>query len=86
MLKNNKAQVGESVTWIVATVILIIILIVFIYASIILSESKNLKSKKNSDSGEYLDWINVKTEMAYSINDQNKDKIRVWILKEKNEE
>jgi hypothetical protein len=80
MLSNSKrGQIGESITWVVATVILIILLIVFIYASIILSKAKFLRFDAKADSENSADWIGSKTEMAYSINDDNKNKIDVWI-------
>jgi len=40
MLNSKKAQVGETVTWIVATIVLIAILLIFIFASSILAKSK----------------------------------------------
>jgi len=79
MLDNRRAQVGESITWVVATIILIIILIVFIYASIALAKTKSLKLDSKADSEDSLDWINSKTQIAYSINENNKDKIGEWI-------
>jgi hypothetical protein len=76
---NKKGQVGESITWVVATIILIVVLIVFIYASIALAKAKSLTPIK-SDSEESADWVNSKTQIAYSINSNNKNKIGEWIL------
>jgi predicted PurR-regulated permease PerM len=80
MLGNRKGQIGESITWVVATIILIVILIVFIYASIVLAKTKSLTFSVNTNSEDSADWINSKTQIAYSINSNNKNKIDEWIL------
>jgi len=82
MLDNKRGQVGETVTWVVATIFLIVILLLFIYASIALAKTKSLNLNIKLSSGNSVDWINSKTQMAYSINPANKDKIQVWISKE----
>lgn len=82
MLKNKKAQVGETVTWIIATVVLIVVLIVFLFISISLSKIKNLNVDIKANSEESIDWIDLKTDMAYSINSENKNRIELWISKE----
>lgn len=82
MLNNKRAQVGETVTWIIATIVLIAILIIFLFISVSLSKVKlfNVNIKANSE--ESADWINVKTDIAYSINSENKNRIELWISKE----
>ncbi len=82
MLKNKKAQVGETATWIIATVVLVVILIVFLFISISLSKIKSLKADIKANSEDTTDWISLKTEMAYSINPENKNRIELWISKE----
>lgn len=83
MLNSKKAQVGESVTWIIATLIIVMILLIFIYASVILGKTKNIKRDIKIDSGNLsLDWIKIKTEIAYKFNSQNKNKISSWIAQE----
>jgi ABC-type phosphate transport system permease subunit len=77
--KNKKAQVGESITWIIATIILVVILIIFIYASVALSKTKSFNSDVKEKLTDSVDWINSKTEMAYSINDNGKNRIQTWI-------
>jgi uncharacterized protein YpmB len=86
MLNNKKAQVGESITWVIATIILIILLIISIYASIALASTKSLKFNTNTDSEQAVDWISYKTQMAYSINNNNKNKIEDWISQAKTDE
>ncbi|MEK6832511.1 MAG: hypothetical protein AABY32_00560 [Nanoarchaeota archaeon] len=84
MLDNNKkAQIGESITWVIATIILIVVLIIFIYASIALAKTKSLKFDTKADSEDSVDWINAKTQMAYLINENNKNKIEAWISQDK---
>ena len=79
MLNSKKAQVGETVTWIVATIVLIAILLIFIFASSILAKSKSLKVNLKANSEEDVSWIDSKTKMAYSLNNANKNKIIAWI-------
>lgn len=82
MLNNKKAQVGETITWVIATIVLIAILIVFIFTSLALSKLKLFKVHLKTDSAEGTDWIGAKTEMAYSLNSENKNRIQLWISKE----
>jgi predicted PurR-regulated permease PerM len=77
--KDKKGQVGETITWVIATIILIVILLVFIFASIALSKLKSLNMTLKDSSENSVDWINSKTQMAYSINSNNKNKIQGWI-------
>ncbi|MFH1503547.1 MAG: hypothetical protein ABIE36_02730 [Candidatus Diapherotrites archaeon] len=84
---NKKAQVGETITWVVATIIIIFILLTSVYVSILLGKIKSIKSSPKLDLGESsIDWIDVKTEIAYKINNKNKDKIENWISQENEEE
>lgn len=82
MLNNKRAQVGESITWVIATIVLIAILIIFIFASVALSKVKSIKINLKANSEESVDWINSKTQMAYSVNSVNKNKISLWISQE----
>lgn len=77
--KNKKAQVGEFLTWVIATIVLIVVLIIFIYASSILSATKYLKVNLSDDSGESVDWVTSKTQFAYTISSMNKNRIQGWI-------
>jgi len=79
MLNNKKAQIGEAITWTAATLILIAILLIFIYASIILSGTKSFESPKEVSSDASVDWIEAKTILAYTLNDENKMQIQKWI-------
>lgn len=91
--KNKKAQIGETLTWIVATLIIIGILLIFIYASLALAKSKSLNSIKVREHANSLigvgddDWIESKNEMAFIRSSENKQKVVNWINeKQLNEE
>ena len=80
--KNRKGQIGETITWIVATLVLIAILIIFIFASVALSKVKTLKTDIKANAADSADLINAKTQVAYSISSVNKNKIQLWISQE----
>lgn len=78
--KNCKGQIGETLTWVIATLIIALILVLFIIASASLGKAKNLASNRNVDLGNSkIDLIKTKTEIAYTLNNQNKNKIEEWI-------
>jgi len=86
--KSKNGQIAETVTWVVATMIIIITLIVFIFISVGISKSKNVSfsgitSKVGNffiskDAGD-ISRLNTKTIFALSINEKNKDVINNWI-------
>ena len=84
MFDNKKAQIGETLTWVVATLIIIFVLIIFIYASVLMSKVKainpNKLSIKFSETESKIGWVEVKTIFAYSLNDEDKKKIDLWIM------
>jgi hypothetical protein len=83
---NKRAQIGETITWVVATLIIVAILVIFVVISIALGKTKNLASNRNVNVGESsLDLIKTKTEIAYTLNSQNKNKIEEWIALEEGE-
>lgn len=90
--KNKKAQVGETLTWIVATLIIIGTLLIFIYVSIALAKSKSLGSgniKNTIDSqilNEDVDWIKSKNELAFFRKDDNRNRIERWLNEKQAEE
>lgn len=77
-LSNKKAQVGETLTWMVATIIILVVLVIFVYASIGLAESKNIASGASTGSSEE-NWMSLKTSLALSLNNKNQKDIEVWI-------
>ena len=82
---NKHAQVGETVTWIVATLIIIGILMIFIYVSVLISKVKVVSvSSINVDSESTIDLLSQKTFFAYNLTN-NKDKVLIDnILKQQN--
>ncbi len=83
--KNKKAQVGETLTWIVATLVIIGTLLIFVYGSILLAKSKSIGSGdidnkiKSKVVNLDVDWMDNKNEIAFSLNQDNKDKIEGWL-------
>jgi hypothetical protein len=81
---RKRAQVSDTVTWIVATIIIIAILLIFLYISSVLSGENAVEKKSSSvfsggNSAEVVDWIALKTSIAYNLNDKNKEVIDKWI-------
>ena len=81
---KKRAQVSDTVTWVVATIIIIAILLIFIYISSVLSGENAVEKRSNSvlsggNSAEAVDWIALKTSLAYNLNDKNKEAIDTWI-------
>jgi hypothetical protein len=83
---NRRGQVADTMTWIVATIIIVLVLILFVYASSILAKTKGIERFVKglfSEDDEEVDWIKVKTDLAYEIEDKNKALIEKWIEDEK---
>ncbi|MCK5149779.1 hypothetical protein KAJ87_02545 [Candidatus Pacearchaeota archaeon] len=83
---NKKAQLGETMTWIVATLIIIVILLIFIYVSSVLSGIKKIGiSDLKFDLDEKKDFISSKTTFAYlnkEISEEETKLIKNWIEEE----
>ncbi|GAI63277.1 unnamed protein product, partial [marine sediment metagenome] len=50
--KNKKAQIGETMTWVVATIIIIVILVISLYTTSLLAQTKKVihyKYKRAAD-------------------------------------
>jgi preprotein translocase subunit SecG len=90
--KSKKGQIAETVTWVVATIIIIVTLIIFIFLSTSISKAKVLtisggtnsveKFFLSKDAGE-ISRLNIKTIFAFSLNSNNQEKINGWIENEK---
>lgn len=85
--KSNKfGQLSDAMTWIVATIIVIIVLIAFVFVSSSLGGAKEISLKGQSffegDEGQETNWLEVKTSLAYNRNSQNKENIERWINEE----
>jgi hypothetical protein len=82
MLKSKKAQTGETISWVVATLVIIGILILFVYISSTLAKAKtvNFGDLKSDLSGKYL-VLTEKTAIAYQLSgNENKGVIDKIIL------
>lgn len=76
---NKKGQVGETVTWVVATLIIVIVLVSFIYASSVLSKVKILTSLSFESELEG-NWMEKKMFFSENLSgNKNKEKIMLWI-------
>lgn len=77
---NRKAQVSETIVWIVATLIIIVVLIGAIFISSVLGKTKGVhfdNSKISLDSNANV--LNTKTNFAYSLaSEKNKKIIDDW--------
>jgi len=76
IIKNKKAQSGETMTWIVATLIIIAILLVSIYASSLLAKKKIFEKGKSLFSGEYKktsDLLEVKSLTGFLSTNQGEE-------------
>jgi len=80
---SKRGQVSDTMTWVVATVIIVVILLSFIFISSILAEAKNIPSnfasKFTSNYEKKSNWMNNKTQFALDINSNNENKILIWI-------
>ncbi|OYT35953.1 hypothetical protein B6U91_02205 [Candidatus Pacearchaeota archaeon ex4484_71] len=58
--RNKKGQVGDTLTWIVSTIIVVVMLLIFIFVSSLLAETKFL--------GKYREKIvSPETELKYDL-------------------
>lgn len=66
---NKKAQISEIMTWVIATIVILVILIVFIYASSLLAQkTKTVEAKDlKIDFEKSVDLLETKTSIAYSF-------------------
>ena len=79
---NKKAQISETMTWIIATIAIITILLIFIYASSILAEKEkvlHLFGKSSVQRDAAVDWLAVKTIQALDRDSADEPKINKWI-------
>ena len=80
---NKKGQVGETMTWIVATLIIVFLLVSSVYVASLLGETKFVK--RSVDSAEEYSIVNLETSNAYSVLSENKDFIMSWIEEDESE-
>jgi len=78
MLNYKKGEIGESITWVVATVIIIVVLTIFIFASSVLADLQSITVKSGEVDVLYSS-LRAKTNNAFKENELNKQKINDWI-------
>jgi len=78
---DRKGQIGEIMTWVVATIIIVVILILFVYASSVLAQKTKVIKVKGLkiDFKKDVDLLETKIEIVYSLSsDENKEIIDEW--------
>lgn len=78
LTKNRKAQIAETMTWVVATIIIIFLLIASVYVSVILGKTKVIDKTSVGGLDSNL-WISYKNQIALNINNANENQINVWL-------
>ena len=84
---NKKAQVGDAITWIVATIVIVVILLFFVFGSSLLAETKDIgtfrQSLTSTETFEGDDLFLKKSIYSYySINSDGNRRIMEGNLKE----
>jgi hypothetical protein len=82
MLNSKKAQTGETISWVVATLVIIGILVLFIYISTLMAKVKTVTiADLNSDISKKSLVLSEKTALAYQLSgNTNKEAIDKIIL------
>lgn len=80
---KKKGQIGDAVTWIVATVVIVVIMIFFIFGASLLAETKTIKFKDSlfSSEGDAGDDIFMKKSI-FSYIKTTKDHLKKKILRD----
>lgn len=83
--KTNRGQVGETISWVIATVVIIGILILFIYISILISKTKAIGLLNlQSDVAEKPEVLMQKTSFSHQLAGNLNKEIIDNILNEEN--
>jgi len=72
--RSRSAQVGETVSWVIATLIIVGILIIFLFISVGMSNTKFIKAGNVETDLKEVNLLKEKTSFAYQLtNYKNKD-------------
>lgn len=87
MFNNRRGQLSDAMVWLVATIIIVVLLVGFIYAADLMGKANAVRrtSKEillNDESEENINLLEEKTKIAYGLNSGNKNKIEEWINEE----
>lgn len=66
-IMNRKAEVSETMTWMVATVIIIVLIFLFLFAVNILSKSRGLEGLSGMFSSSDGNSLNANQEMLFAL-------------------
>lgn len=84
LIKNKKGEIGETINWIVATIIILGILLVSVYITSIMSNLKIIREADvTSDLKSDSQVLEMKTSLSLRINNIDREKIEN-ALEEKN--
>lgn len=85
MSRYKHGQVGETVSWVVATLIIVGILIVFIYISILMADLKKINlNDVHIDSEKEINFLSEKTAFAHTLSSNKNKEMIDNLLKEGN--
>ena len=77
---SKRAQASDAIVWIVATLIIVVILIVFIFISNLMAKANGIKNFATSSAGsKNYNILNLKTNLAFEINGDKEGEINSWI-------
>jgi len=79
---HKKAQLGETMTWVVATITVIFILILSLFLSVKMGEAKEITKVFSEDYESSSDLIMEKTIFVYFLLDESKKDIVYGFLQE----
>ena len=67
--KKRKAQISEIMTWIVATIVILSILLIFVYASSLLAQKTKIVKAQDLkiDLAEEVNLLDTKTLITYNL-------------------
>jgi hypothetical protein len=89
LILNNKAQISQTLTWIVATIIIVGILMVSIALSLVLANAKKIAGQQAGNVESRLEKnslvLETKTSLAYELNNTNKREIETILERMNNE-
>ena len=81
-MNQKKGQIGETMTWIVATLIIVFVLLVSIYVSSLLSKTKNIGSDDFNSEDLRQDLLAKKSLIAFLLSENSNEKTTYAIINE----
>tara|TARA_Y100000310_G_C20501382_1_gene724172 strand:+ start:239 stop:688 length:450 start_codon:yes stop_codon:yes gene_type:complete len=82
LMNQKKGQIGETMTWIVATLIIVFVLLVSIYVSSLLSKTKNIGSDDFNSEDLRQDLLAKKSLIAFLLSENSNEKTTYAIINE----